>query len=68
MVLEDGTCSVDLMNYDKPHGQGFFNSASGEAFIVGKYWFVGYEELDSMFNNCVTQYIADYTYETTVKE
>ncbi|MDE6055359.1 MAG: hypothetical protein K2G55_16740 [Lachnospiraceae bacterium] len=68
MVLEDGTCSVDLMNYDKPHGQGFFSSVSGEAFIVGKYWFVGYEELDSMFNNCVTQYIADYIYETTVKE
>ena len=68
MILEDGLCSVDLTNYDKPSGQGFFGSVSGEAFIVGKYWFVGYEELDSMFNNCVTKYVADYTYETTVNE
>lgn len=68
MILEDGLCSVDLTNYDKPSGQGFFGSVSGEAFIVGEYWFVGYEELDSMFNNCVTKYVADYTYESTVSE
>lgn len=68
MMLGDGECSVDLTDYAEPWGQGFFSSVSGEAFIVGNYSFVGYEELDSMFNNCVTQKISDYTYETTVSE
>lgn len=68
MILGDGSCSVDLTDYERPHGSGFLGSVSGEAFTVGKYWFIGYKELESMFNNCVTQYVADYAYETTVNE
>lgn len=68
MILEDGVCSLDLTDYEKPYGSAFFGSASGEAFIRGNYYFTGYAELDSMFNNCITKNIADYTYESTVTE
>ena len=31
------------------------------------YYFYGYSDLDSMFNQCVTAQIADYSYETSVE-
>lgn len=69
IILEDGQCSVDLTDYIKPYGSAIFGHVSGEAFRMGdKYYYIGYQDLDSMFNNCVTQNIDDYTYESTVKE
>lgn len=68
VILSDGTVSVDIMNYTKPKGSGFFNSVSGEAFILGNYWYIGYTDLDSMFNYCVTQKMEDYQYENTVMD
>lgn len=39
-------------------------------FWVGAtfYNYSGYSDLDTMFNNCVTQYVDKYTYESTVTE
>lgn len=77
MVMEDGAGSVNLMDYSKPFGIGtyglqagkaYVSGASGEAFVLGDYWYVGYMDLGSMFNYCVTQNIEQYTYETNVAE
>lgn len=66
IVLADGTCSVDLTNYTMPTGSAFFGMTSGEAFQKGSYYYHGYEETDSLFNNCVTKNIEQYEYESTV--
>lgn len=66
IVLADGTCSVDLTNYTMPTGSAFFGMTSGEAFQKGSYYYYGYEETDSLFNNCVTKNIEQYEYESTV--
>lgn len=60
MILADGTCSVDLTNYDMPLGSGFFGRVSGEAFRKRSYYYEGYEEIDSLFNNCVSANIEKY--------
>jgi len=68
MILSDGTCSVDFSR-----GQlcdNIIESDYGyEDFWVGAcfYKFKGYKDLDSMFNNCVTKKITNYSYESTVK-
>ena len=66
VILEDGTCSVDISNYSLPDGYEFFGNVSGEAFIKGKYYYIGYENIDSLFNNCVTKNIEYYEYESNV--
>lgn len=60
MLLGDGTCSVDLSNYDR----------CGNSFYVGDSWdsVRGYEKLDSLFSNYVTAEIADYNYEDNVTD
>lgn len=68
IILKDGTCSVDLTDYTMPRGAGFFGNVSGEAFMKGSYYYLGYEELDSLFNNCVTKNIEQYEYETAIEE
>lgn len=68
MILADGTCSVDLTYYDMPMGAGLFGMVSGEAFRKGSYWYEGYEEIDSLFNNCVTANIEKYEYKSTIEE
>ncbi len=68
MILKDGTCTVNIADYSMPQGAGFFGSVSGEAFMKGSYYYVGYEELDSLFNNCITKNIEQYEYETAIKE
>lgn len=69
IILEDGQCSVDLTNNIKPYGNAFWGHVSGEAFLMGSnHYYIGYQDLDSMFNNCVTKNIDDYTYESTVIE
>lgn len=59
IILEDGTCSVDLGSASTPsntYRPGFKS-----------YYYYGYGDLDSMFNDCVTSKIDKYTYENTVK-
>ncbi len=68
IILKDGTCSVDLTDYSMPYGSAFFGQASGEAFTKGSYYYQGYEDMDSLFNNCVTKNIEKYEYETAIEE
>lgn len=67
IILEDGTCSVDMSNYSMPEGSVFFGSVNGEAFKKGNYYYTGYEKIDSLFNNCVTKNIEYYEYESDVE-
>ena len=66
ILLADNTCSVDFskgeMNeYQTKSDYGY------EFFGATFYWFKGYPDLDSMFNECVTQKISNYNYESTVQ-
>lgn len=61
ILLEDGTCSVDLSDYTTP-------SRYGESFNKGKLYYIGYEQLESLFNKCVTSNIESYEYETNITE
>lgn len=69
MLLDDGTCSVDLSDgymcretVDSKYGSLWFWSSS-----VNPYEYKGYNDLDSMFSDCVTKQIANCNYESTVK-
>lgn len=73
ILLPDGTCSVDLSAAVVPEGDATYlfgepYSIRGEAFFSGKYWYKGYEDLDSLFNKHVTAKIDEYSYESTVEE
>lgn len=68
IILKDGTCSVDLTDYKIPSCTTlFWGEISGEGFRkADKYTYSGYEEIDSLFNNCVTKNIEQYEYESSV--
>lgn len=73
ILLPDGTCSVDLSAAVVPEGNATYlfgkpYSISGEAFFSDKYYYKGYEDLDSLFNKHVTAEIDEYSYESTVTE
>ena len=51
-----GTCSVDLDEIGE----------TNDIFYIDGYYYYGYQTLDSLFNNCVTKNVDDYTYESTV--
>lgn len=65
MLLPDGTCSVDLTDYSIPEvSVDFWGEIQGEGFKSGDYYYAGYEDLDSLFNHCVTKNIEWYEYES----
>lgn len=69
LLLKDGICSVDLSDYEMPEGSAFTKKlSSGDIFWRGDYYYVGFEDLDTMFNKCVTKNIEKYEYETNVTE
>lgn len=76
IILADGTCSIDTSDYETSDGwDDDSNSFTREIDYSTSEWYdtttltyIGYENLDSMFNNCVTQRVADYNYESTVEE
>lgn len=63
MILNDGSCSVELENYSVP-----FHSFIYESSHLDPLLFTGYENLESLFDNCVSEYTEIYNYESTVKE
>ena len=65
MLLEDGTCSVDLSDYKVPES-GWFSD--NEKFEKDGLYYLGYEDLDSLFNHQVTRNLDYYTYVTNIKE
>ncbi|MBQ7782706.1 MAG: hypothetical protein IJ368_01925 [Oscillospiraceae bacterium] len=68
MLLEDGTCSFDLGTATVPKGSVFFGIESGEVYwATDSIYFVGYGDIDSLFNKHITSMIGEYRYESTVK-
>ena len=63
VVLDDGTFSVDLNNYEKSD-----NRWAGQRFDKYGLSFNGYENKESMFSHCVTENVENYNYESTVSE
>ncbi len=68
MLMEDGTCSLNLNNIVTPDGSAFFGSVFGDGFIQDDLFYVGFQDLDSMFYEQVTSKIDQYNYESTVTE
>lgn len=64
-VLPDGSLSIDYQDYSTPYVSYFF-SVSGEGFLKDDLCYEGYEELDDLYNNCVTKVVDRYTCENTV--
>lgn len=58
LVSEDGSCSYDFDN----------NKIAEDIVSRGLMMFPGSESLDEILNTCVTQNLADYSYESTIIE
>lgn len=63
-IQPDGTCSVDINAYKAPD-TGWF---AMEIFNVGAYTYVGYESLETLKQNKVTERVNDYEYTSSVQE
>lgn len=68
IIMPDNTCSLDLSDgelasYSYETDYGYDNG-----WFPAFYSLHGKEDLDSMFNDCVTSKIEKYNYENTVKE
>ena len=51
-----------------PQGGKNWNGVYGEMFIRGTQHFVGYEQLESLFNKQVTAKIGEYEYTSTISQ
>lgn len=67
LILDDGTCSVDLSEYDYPS----WHSVEVSSYVndygyrpINKY---GYTSKESIFSDCVASKLDEYTYESTVE-
>lgn len=56
-ITETGECVYDFKQKDEPYGNGF---------SLGWNYVIGFENMDNLFNDCVTKNLADYEYESTV--
>ena len=59
LVVEDGSCSYDFDNRVIPNSVIKLSALD---------YYSGYEDIDKLYNECVTQNLADYSYESTVVE
>lgn len=68
VILEDGTCSFDLSSGSMPSATASSKYGYLSWGDFYSYSFKGYNDLDSMFNDCITSQIEKCNYESTVKE
>ena len=71
MVLEDGTETLDLGSYRKRYSYipvtYYYKDRKGKELSTN-YYFDGYSDLDSMFNDIVTKNVENYSYENNVTD
>lgn len=67
-ILPDGTCSLNLSDGVRCKNSIRSDYGSLEFGRVNCFYYEGYKDLDSMFNDCVTANLEGYNYETTVKQ
>lgn len=64
LITSDDMCVYDLNEAVVPDGGVYLSSSTyGEALMVGKYYYTGYEKLEDLYNKHVTTRIADYSCE-----
>lgn len=61
MYLSDGNCSVDLSDYTTSE------SNRDARFKVGTYEYIGYDNLETLFNRCIVSKIDSYDYSSTIE-
>ena len=66
MLLSDGTCSFNLQEALQPVGSVAMGMPYGTTFKRNGLNYIGYADLDTLFNEVVTQRIASYDYKSTV--
>ena len=66
MLLSDGTCSFNLQDAVQPVGSVAFGSGYGTTFEHSGLNYIGYADLDTLFNEVVTQRVGMYDYQSTV--
>lgn len=70
IILDDGVCSVELSKgktTDNRIYSAYGSIGSGWFSTFNNYFYYGYSDLDSMFNDCVAKKTEKYTYESTVE-
>lgn len=67
MILQDGTCTVDLSSYTVPKS-GLFASEIIKFDGQRGYQYYGFKDLDSLFNKHVVSKIEKYEYNKTIQE
>ena len=67
VLLNDGTVSLNVSNYQVPYGDWFFGDLYGNAFVVENddHYYVGYQNLDDFYAHEIQNNLVNYTYETT---
>ena len=66
MLLSDGTCSFNMHEAFQPVGSVAMGMPYGTTFERSSLNYIGYADLDTLFNEVVTQRIANYDYKSTV--
>lgn len=66
MLLSDVTCSFNLQEALQPVGSVAMGMPYGTTFERNGLNYIGYADLDTLFNEVVTQRIASYDYKSTV--
>lgn len=64
MVNGDGSCTVDLNNYETASHRYHIDPPEGYIMV----YYYGYETLDEMYMDCVMSQLDSYTFENNVKE
>lgn len=67
-ILPDGTCSMNLSDGERCRKTIRSDYGSLEYGRINCFYYEGYRDLDSMFNDCVTANLEAYNYETTVEQ
>ncbi len=68
VILPDGTGSVNLSNSKLSTNSAKSKYGYKSWGDIYAFTFHGYSDLDTMFNECVTSMISEYSYENTVSE
>ena len=68
MILADGTCTVDLSNYTVSEASYFFGITHGDYLSpIEGYYFAGFADLDTFFNQHIVTKIEKYEYQQTIQ-
>lgn len=66
MLLNDGTCSFNMQNAVQPVGSVALGTGFGTTFEHNGLSYIGYSDLDTLFNDVVAKRIDLYDYKSTV--